>query len=92
MHFIQLKLEAHFTFCSRFYKLQREGLSYDNLEIMLRKINPNVFTWSQHGFKDLIEKEGLLNVKYDKLVHKTLKLATLNVLGQDYDKVPGIVG
>jgi len=54
---------------------------------MLRRINPNIFTWTQHSFKSLIEKENI----NENFVEEISNLATLNNTGQN-NRISGIVG
>jgi hypothetical protein len=70
-----------------FYKLQDKGHTFDNLESITRRINPNIFTWSQHSFKNLIEKENMNKNNIEEIAN----LATLNNVGQNY-RVSGVVG
>jgi hypothetical protein len=63
---------------SRFYKIQNEGQSFDNIEKLLRKIDPNLFTLSQHTIEEILDKEKLNN----NYLLKILNLSCLNYLDQ----------
>ena len=67
--------------------MQDQGFSFDNIELLLRKINPNIFTWSQHSFNKLLEKHNLEGEYLEKIIN----LSVLNNLGQRAE-IPGIVG
>ena len=72
---------------SRFYQFQDEGYSFDNVEILLRKINPNIFTWSQHSFTKLLEEHSLEG----EFLENFVDLSISNNIGQ-LGEIPGIVG
>jgi hypothetical protein len=74
-------------FLSSFYKIQNEGQCFDNIEKLLRKIDPNMFTLSQHSLKEILVKEKLANSYLEKI----LNLSCLNHLDQ-FSHIHAIAG
>lgn len=68
------------------------GYSYENVEILLRKINPKYFTLSQHSLKEIVEMRKVPSSKEarDKLEMMS-NFACFSAMGQN-SSIPGIAG
>jgi hypothetical protein len=75
------------VFVFSLYVLQDQGFSFDNIEKLLRKIDPQIFTLSQNSFKMLLGQENLNNVAMENFCN----LAISNTLGQSWE-VSGLIG
>ncbi len=88
MIFSIIQINPGFIFS--FYRLQKEGYSFDNIEKLLRKIDPKYYTYSQHSLKQIIQNSQL-SKEYEKKIHEFSSFTSFDTVGQD-NNIPGIVG
>ena len=77
----------YLNYMTRVYEFQDNGFYYDNLESMLRTINPNAYTLTQNNLNELISQRHL-----DETIDHFSNLACLKLLGQNNRKVTGLAG
>lgn len=75
---------------SRYYQLQNKGYSYENFELLLRRIDPKYFTYSQHSFKEIIRRKKFHH-SFAEIIGALSNAASFDALGQDIN-IPGIAG
>lgn len=86
------RLTCCLSFFKRYYRLQSLGYSYENVEILLRKINPKYFTLSQHTLKEIVEMRKAPSSKQAKnKLEMISNFACFSAMGQN-SSIPGIAG
>lgn len=75
------------VYLSRVYEFQNNANFYDNIEGLLRKTSPTMYTLSQNSFKEIIKQMNFS----EKIDHFT-NLTCMKLLGQNNSRVTGLAG
>lgn len=80
-------IRNYLEFMTILYEFQNQGEYFDNIEHMLRKINPKMYTLTQNNFIELVKYHKLS----DKIDHFS-NLTCLKLLGQSNTRVTCLAG
>jgi len=76
-----------YVYMSRIYEFQKNANVYDNLESLLRKTSPSMYTLSQNNFKEIIKQ-----MNFSEKIDHFSNLTCMKLLGQNNRRVTGLAG